>query len=83
MDDALTRLDDTAREQFIADHPGWTLVGEEIRKTFVFDGFASEAADHHPDIDIRWNKVTLTLTTHAEDALTARDTDLASVIEAW
>jgi len=39
---------------------------------------AAEVADHHPDIDIRWNKVTLALSTHSEKALTTRDTDLAA-----
>ena len=40
--------------------------------------FAAEAADHHPDIDVRWNKVTLGLTTHEAGALTAKDTALAA-----
>ena len=64
-----------------------------IRRTFVFDdfaaavgfvvrvGFLAEAADHHPDIDIRWNKVTLVLSTHSEGALTAKDTALAAQID--
>ena len=34
---------------------------------------AAEKADHHPDIDIRWNKVTLTLSTHSEGGVTAKD----------
>ena len=37
----------------------------------------AEKADHHPDIDIRWNKVTLALTTHSEGGLTARDFAMA------
>ena len=44
-------------------------------------GFLAEAADHHPDIDVRWNKVTLVLSTHSEGALTEKDTDLAAQIE--
>ena len=40
-------------------------------------GIAAEVADHHPDIDIRWNKVTLVLSTHSESALTNKDTGLA------
>lgn len=86
-------LEQSAREAFVADHPGWTLTGEEISRTFVFSdfpeaiafvtrvAFAAEAADHHPDIDIRWNKVTLTLSTHSENALTEKDTDLASTFD--
>jgi len=65
---------------------GWTLDGKEIRRQFVFDGFASaiafvvrvgfdaEAADHHPDILIsNYKKVTLTFSTHSEGGLTAKD----------
>jgi 4a-hydroxytetrahydrobiopterin dehydratase len=42
---------------------------------------AAEAADHHPDIDIRWNKVTLALSTHSAGGLTERDTRLAHRVE--
>jgi 4a-hydroxytetrahydrobiopterin dehydratase len=84
------RLEQHEREQFVADHADWTLDGEEISRTFVFKdfpeaiafvthaAFAAEVADHHPDIDIRWNKVKMTLSTHSENALTHKDTDLAA-----
>lgn len=84
------RLEQQERETFVADHPDWTLDGEEISRTFEFEdfpaaigfvthaAFAAEAADHHPDIDIRWNKVTMTLSTHSENALTEKDTKLAA-----
>lgn len=90
----MSRLDQPAREVFVTDHPEWGLDGEEIRRTFVFDDFneamgfatrvalASEVANHHPDIDIRWNKVTLVLSTHEAGGLTAKDTDLAAQIDA-
>jgi 4a-hydroxytetrahydrobiopterin dehydratase len=42
---------------------------------------AAEAADHHPDIDIRWRRVRLALTTHASSGLTARDVDMAERID--
>jgi 4a-hydroxytetrahydrobiopterin dehydratase len=83
------------REQFLAGHPEWQLDGETITRTFVFDDFveaigfvnkvaiAAEVADHHPDIDIRWNKVTLALSTHSEGALTARDTALAAKADGY
>ena len=45
-------------------------------------GAAAEAANHHPDIDIRWNTVTLRLTTHSEGGLTHLDLDLARLIDA-
>ena len=44
-------------------------------------GAAAEAADHHPDIDIRWNTVTLRLTTHSAGGITDADLRLASVID--
>jgi 4a-hydroxytetrahydrobiopterin dehydratase len=43
-------------------------------------GAEAEAMDHHPDIDIRWNKVTLVLSTHSEGGLTANDFTLAGRI---
>lgn len=84
------RLSNQEREDFLQTHTGWSLDGESISRTFAFDGFpaaiafvtacafAAEAVDHHPDIDIRWNKVTMTLSTHSESALTAKDTTLAA-----
>ncbi len=83
------------RDRFISDHPEWQLEGETISRTFAFDdfidamafvtkvGIAAEVADHHPDIDIRWNKVTLALTTHFKGALTTKDTDLAAKADAF
>ncbi|MFB3048772.1 MAG: 4a-hydroxytetrahydrobiopterin dehydratase, partial [Acidimicrobiia bacterium] len=80
--DILTAED---REQFTAANPEWQLDGETITRTYQFGTFAAaigfvtgvamaaEVADHHPDIDIRWNKVTLTLSTHSENALTTKD----------
>ncbi len=76
-------------EAFLEAHPEWSRTGNEIARTYVFKDFnqamgfvtrvalAAEKADHHPDIDIRWNKVTLTLSTHSEGGLTVRDLDLA------
>jgi len=88
------RLSDDDRIIFVREHPGWALNGEEISRTFVFDGFpaaiafvtecafSAEAADHHPDIDVRWNKVTTVLSTHSEAALTTKDTTLAAAFDA-
>ncbi len=89
----MDRLDDAARSQFLTDHPGWSLDGETLRRTFQFADFreamgfvttvalSAEVADHHPDIDVRWNKVSIALTTHEAGGLTARDTDLAAEID--
>ena len=83
------------RSEFLASYPGWELEGEELRRTFALKDFneamgfvnrvalAAETADHHPDIDIRWNKVSLVLTTHSAGALTSKDTDLAAQISGF
>ena len=88
-------LDAAARTTFLADHPDWSLDGETITRTFAFADFneamgfvnrvalAAEVADHHPDIDIRWNRVTLALTTHEAGALTDRDIALAGQIDSF
>jgi 4a-hydroxytetrahydrobiopterin dehydratase len=89
-----TLLTDEALRAFLSEHPKWALVGKEVRRTFEFPTFLSgidfvqklakmaEAADHHPDIDIRWRKVTLALTTHDAGGLTHRDVELASLADA-
>jgi len=73
---------------------GWDRKGNEIHRTFSFADFKesmafvnrvaelAEAADHHPDIDIRYSKVTLALTSHDAGGLTERDFDLAEKIGA-
>ena len=45
-------------------------------------GALAERAHHHPDIELRWNKVTLRLSTHSVGALTQADLDLAAAIDA-
>jgi 4a-hydroxytetrahydrobiopterin dehydratase len=73
--------------------PGWSRSGAEIEKTYecasfpdavafvVRIGFLAEAADHHPDLDIRWRRVRVALTTHDSGGLTENDTSLAKQIE--
>lgn len=74
--------------------PGWTQEEKTIVKQYEFGGFseavefvnriaeAAEAVDHHPDIDIRFNKVRLLLSTHSAGGITAKDMMLAQEIEA-
>lgn len=81
-------------EQRLRTHSGWHRDGDEIRKEFQFKDFrqamafvnrvadAANAADHHPDIDIRYNRVAMTLSTHSEGGVTEKDFDLASKIDA-
>jgi 4a-hydroxytetrahydrobiopterin dehydratase len=85
----MPRLDDTAVAEGLQHLPGWERRGNQIVKTFVRADFAqamvfvnqvagaAEAARRHPDVDIRWNKVTLALSSHAEGGLTERDFQLA------
>jgi 4a-hydroxytetrahydrobiopterin dehydratase len=73
--------------------PRWQMEGGKIVRVVVCADFAAaldlvnrvgalaEEANHHPDIEIRWNKVTLQLTTHSAGGLTARDLDLAARLE--
>ncbi|MBP9771592.1 MAG: 4a-hydroxytetrahydrobiopterin dehydratase [Candidatus Pacebacteria bacterium] len=72
--------------------PGWILEGKSLVRAFEFKDFAealvfvnkvgteAEKVEHHPDITIAYNKVTLTLSTHSEGGLTEKDFDLAKAI---
>jgi 4a-hydroxytetrahydrobiopterin dehydratase len=77
-----------------APEAGWRTVGHALRKEYGFDTFVeavafvnrvaglAEAADHHPDIDIRYNRVVLTLSSHDVGRITDRDHKLAAAIDA-
>lgn len=72
---------------------GWSAGNNEISKTFAFGDFVAavafvnrlaalaEAAGHHPDIDIRYNRVRIALTTHDDGGITDKDTGLAAQID--
>jgi len=72
----------------------WSRDGDELVKSVILKDFAAalawvnevgalaEACNHHPDIAISWNKVTLRLTTHSAAGLTGSDTALAGAIDA-
>jgi len=74
--------------------PDWALNGDALQRTFSFDdflgamAFVSRIADlaeehqHHPDIMIRFNKVTLTISTHEAGGLTEKDFTLAADTDA-
>ena len=86
-------LEDEEIEQRLDELGDWHREGDEMFKTFEFDDFATaiefvngvarlaERYDHHPDIDIRYNKVRLGLSTHSEGGLTNLDFTLANDIE--
>jgi len=73
--------------------PAWQVEGGELVRTFQFKDFLAalrfvnrvaelaEAAGHHPDIDIRYNRVRLALTTHDAAGLTAKDFELAAAAD--
>lgn len=83
------KLDETKIQAALAALPNWTRNGPVISHTYEFNDFPAamkfvnavaelaEQAQHHPDIDIRWNKVTLALTTHDAGGLTEKDFALA------
>jgi len=89
--DLLTENQITAE---LAQLPAWTRQGNEITTTTTRKDFRdallylgavaylAETANHHPDITIEWNKVTLTLSTHSAGGLTANDIALAHQISA-
>jgi 4a-hydroxytetrahydrobiopterin dehydratase len=74
--------------------PKWRLEGKEIVKTFEFSGFlpamgfvnqaalVAEKQDHHPDLLIQYNKVTLRLSTHDAGGLSERDFRFAKTVDA-
>jgi 4a-hydroxytetrahydrobiopterin dehydratase len=88
-----TQLNDAEVAAWLAAHPGWERDGDEIRRQFerasfadaiafvVRIGFLAEAADHHPDLDIRWRTVVVALTTHDAGGLTDLDLALAADID--
>ncbi len=87
------KLSDLEIQRGLGRLPGWARRGDTLIKTFAFARFAdgiafvdrvakvADAMDHHPDLDIRYTKVTCTLSTHTAGGITALDLDLAGKIE--
>lgn len=92
---ARKKLEGDVVKKWLAEHAGWKLVekGKSIRKQFKFTSFRdsivfvnrvatlADQADHHPDLDIRYDKVLLTLSTHSASGLTQKDLDLARSVD--
>jgi len=88
----MTTLDHSEIDAALAG-TAWERTGEEISRTIDCETFPkalkfvnsvgelAEAANHHPDIDIRWKNVKLLLTTHSDGGLTRKDLDLALQID--
>jgi 4a-hydroxytetrahydrobiopterin dehydratase len=89
--DPLTDLDIAAA---LDELPGWTYVGDRLKRTITAATFrdaialvnavadVAEELDHHPDIDVRYRDVTFTCWTHTAGGVTTSDLDLARRIEA-
>jgi 4a-hydroxytetrahydrobiopterin dehydratase len=86
-------LSDDQVDAALPSFSGWERVDDALRRSVKFPSFLdgidavrrvaerAEAADHHPDIDIRWRTVTFTLSTHSEGGITQKDLDLAGEID--
>jgi 4a-hydroxytetrahydrobiopterin dehydratase len=78
----------------LASLPGWSVEGGAVAKEFSLPSFLAaielvntvaglaEAANHHPDLDIRYNRVRVALVTHSAGGITDKDVDMARRIEA-
>ena len=92
---AVDRLDEREIQAQLVNLPGWQREGQALRRTYRFASFRdaiffvnavaglAEDVDHHPDIDVRYNRVTLTLSTHSAGGLTVKDFDLAKTIDRY
>ena len=90
----MARLEQGEIEQRLAGLEDWSLEGEAVAKAFKAGDFAgsvelvnrilpvAEEMNHHPDLAISWDTVTVTITTHSEGGLTAADFELAGRIDA-
>ncbi len=87
------RLDDIAIATKLRALPGWSRSDDAITRTFTFKGFPdavefvtrlvapAEEMEHHPDVDLRYNKVIVTLSTHDQGGLTEFDFRLAALVD--
>ncbi|MGH7669094.1 MAG: 4a-hydroxytetrahydrobiopterin dehydratase [Gemmatimonadaceae bacterium] len=87
------KLSDLEIQRSLGTLAGWARRGDVLVKTFTCSRFAdgialvdrvaevADAMDHHPDIDIRYTKVTFTLSTHSAGGITQLDLNLASKID--
>jgi 4a-hydroxytetrahydrobiopterin dehydratase len=90
----MTRLNGQDLASALQSLPGWLGEDAEIRRSYQFTDFVTaiafvnrvadlaEEANHHPDIDIRYNRVLIALSTHDEGGVTEKDVDLAARLDA-
>ena len=89
----MATLTQTELDRVLIEHPGWKLANGALTREWKFRDFVAamvfvnrigalaEEADHHPDIDIRYNKVRLSLVSHDVGALTGRDARMVARID--
>jgi 4a-hydroxytetrahydrobiopterin dehydratase len=87
------KLTQESIEAKLAEAPEWSSSGGALQRTLKFDNFVdamafvnrvadlAEEAQHHPDILVRYSKVTLTLSTHDAGGITQKDFDLAREVD--
>jgi 4a-hydroxytetrahydrobiopterin dehydratase len=87
------KLDEDALQEAVAGLPEWKLEAGELVRELKFQDFqqamefvnrvaeAAEAAGHHPDIDIRYNRVRLALVTHDSGGITHSDVEMAAKLD--
>ena len=92
MAESMQKLRDKELQEAVAKLPGWRLEDGKLLRDFSFADFVAamafvnkiaetaESAGHHPDIDIRYNKVRLGLVTHDAGGITAKDVEMAGVL---
>ncbi len=90
----MERLSDEQIDSRLAELEGWRREGDAITKTFERGDFVgsvefikalvepAEQMNHHPDLNVSWSKITVSLTTHSAGGLTANDFQLAKRIDA-
>jgi 4a-hydroxytetrahydrobiopterin dehydratase len=90
----MSKLSEPEIREAIQELPGWVDQDGRLTKTFTHSSFPeaivfvnavahiAELANHHPDIDVRYSNITLSLVTHDEGGITPRDVALARQVEA-
>ena len=89
----MAKLTDAELKVFLSEMEGWTFLGNAIHKDFTFAGFRgaiafvnrladrANAIGHHPDIEIHYNRVLISLSTHDAGGVTEKDVTLAAQID--
>ena len=90
---AMRILEQEEISPLLRNHPEWTGGAEHLKRVFTAEDFPAaiavvykvaviaEEMNHHPDLEISWNTVTVTISTHSEGGLTSADFELAGRID--